>query len=57
VFRPDIEIEDTMNVVVTYENHATLSYSLNAFNAWEGYVIVFNGTRGRSSTASSSRFT
>jgi hypothetical protein len=25
----------------------TLSYSLNAFNAWEGYVVVFNGTKGR----------
>jgi len=47
VFRPDIEIEDTMNAVVTYEGGATLSYSLNAFNAWEGYVIVFNGTKGR----------
>lgn len=47
VFRSDIEIEDTMNVVVTYENHVTMSYSLNAFNAWEGYVIVFNGTKGR----------
>jgi len=47
VFRPDIEIEDTMNVIVTYDNHVTLSYSLNAFNAWEGYVIVFNGTKGR----------
>jgi predicted dehydrogenase len=47
VFRSDIEIEDTMNVVVTYEGNVTLSYSLNAFNAWEGYVIVFNGTKGR----------
>ncbi len=47
VFRPDIDIEDTMNVLVTYDNHVTLSYSLNAFNAWEGYTIVFNGTKGR----------
>jgi predicted dehydrogenase len=47
VFRPDIEIEDTMNVIVTYEGNTTLSYSLNAFNAWEGYFIVFNGTKGR----------
>jgi len=47
VFRPDIEIEDTMNVIVTYENNVTMSYSLNAFNAWEGYYIVFNGTKGR----------
>jgi predicted dehydrogenase len=47
VFRPDIEIEDTMNVIVTYDNRVTLAYSLNAFNAWEGYVVVFNGTNGR----------
>jgi predicted dehydrogenase len=47
VFRPDIDIEDTMNVVVTYDTNVTLSYSLNAFNAWEGYHIVFNGTAGR----------
>jgi predicted dehydrogenase len=47
VFRPDIEIEDTMNVIVGYDNRVTLSYSLNAFNAWEGYVAAFNGTKGR----------
>ena len=47
VFRPDIDIEDTMNVVVRYSTGATLSYSLNAFNAWEGYHIAFNGTQGR----------
>jgi predicted dehydrogenase len=47
VFRPDINIEDTMNVIVKYKTGATLSYSLNAFNAWEGYTIAFNGTRGR----------
>ena len=47
VFRPDISIEDTMNVIVKYKTGATLSYSLNAFNAYEGYVITFNGTRGR----------
>jgi predicted dehydrogenase len=47
VFRPDIDIEDTMNVLVGYDNGATLSYSLNAFNAWEGYTIAFNGTLGR----------
>jgi hypothetical protein len=47
VFRPDIEIEDTMNVIVGYDNRVTLSYSLNAFNAWEGYLVAFNGTRGR----------
>ena len=47
VFRPDIDIEDTMNVIVKYDNDVTLSYSLNAFNSWEGYYIVFNGTKGR----------
>ncbi|HEX6766500.1 MAG TPA: Gfo/Idh/MocA family oxidoreductase [Polyangiaceae bacterium] len=47
VFRPDIDIEDTMNVVVAYDSGATLSYSLNAFAAWEGYVVRFNGTKGR----------
>ncbi len=47
VFRPDIDIEDTMNVLVTYDNGVTLSYSLNAFNSWEGHTIIFNGTKGR----------
>ncbi|MDZ7336633.1 MAG: Gfo/Idh/MocA family oxidoreductase [candidate division KSB1 bacterium] len=47
VFRPDIDIEDTMNVLVKYDNNVTLCYSLNAFNSWEGYTIVFNGTKGR----------
>jgi hypothetical protein len=47
VFRPEIDIEDTMNVLVTYDNDVTLAYSLNAFNAWEGYTVIFNGTLGR----------
>ena len=47
VFRPEIDIEDTMNVVVDYDTGATLSYSLNAFAAWEGYTVRFNGTKGR----------
>jgi predicted dehydrogenase len=47
VWRPEIDIEDTMNVIVGYEGGATLSYSLNAFNAWEGYHVAFNGTKGR----------
>jgi hypothetical protein len=32
---------------VRYRSGATLSYSLNACNAWEGYQIAFNGTKGR----------
>jgi len=47
VFHPRIDIEDTMNVIVGYDDGTTLSYSLNAFNAWEGYQIAFNGTLGR----------
>lgn len=47
VFRPEIDIEDTMNVIAKYDTGATLTYSLNAFNSWEGYYIVFNGTKGR----------
>ncbi len=47
VFRPEINIEDTLNVMVSYDTGATLSYSLNAFNSWEGYMVAFNGTQGR----------
>lgn len=47
VFRPGIDIEDTMNAIVSYDSGASLSYSLNTFNAWEGYTVAFNGTRGR----------
>ena len=47
VWRPEIDIEDTMNVIVGYAGGATLTYSLNAFNAWEGYNLAFNGTKGR----------
>ncbi len=47
VFRPDIEIEDTVAATVTYQNGAQMSYSLNAFAAWEGYQVVFNGSLGR----------
>jgi hypothetical protein len=36
-----------MNVIVGYDTGATMSYSLNAFNAWEGYHVAFNGTKGR----------
>jgi predicted dehydrogenase len=47
VFRDDMDIEDTMSVSVRYDTGAILTYSLNAFNAWEGYMIAFNGTKGR----------
>ncbi len=47
VWRDEISIEDVMNVIVGYAGGATLTYSLNAFNAWEGYQVAFNGTKGR----------
>ena len=47
VFRPEIDIEDTLGALVSYDTGATLTYSLHAYNAWEGYTVAFNGTRGR----------
>jgi predicted dehydrogenase len=47
VWRPEIDIEDTMNVMVRYDTGAMLSYSLAAFDSWEGYRIALNGTKGR----------
>ncbi|MEM7117413.1 MAG: Gfo/Idh/MocA family oxidoreductase [Chloroflexota bacterium] len=47
VFSSQIDIEDVMNVLVTYANGVQMTYSLNAFMPWEGYTIVFNGTKGR----------
>ena len=47
VFSDRIDIEDTMNLTVRYQNKVTMSYSLNAFIPWEGYVITFNGMSGR----------
>ena len=47
VFSDQIDIEDTMVVTVDYQSGAKLSYSLNTFMPWEGYTVVFNGTKGR----------
>lgn len=47
VWRPEIDIEDTMNLLVRYDTGATLTYSLNAFCSWEGHQVAFNGTLGR----------
>ncbi len=56
VWRPEISIEDTIDVVVRYDTGTTLSYSLNAFNAWEGYHICVQRHEGTSpSIRSSSR--
>ncbi len=47
VFSQDMDIEDEMQAIVRYSNGATMSYSLHAFMPWEGYTVVFNGTKGR----------
>lgn len=47
VFGDGINIEDTLGVMVTYKNKAILNYSLNAYLPWEGYIVSFNGTKGR----------
>ena len=47
VFSDRIDIEDSMSVFVEYRNNVRLNYSLTAFAPWEGYIINFNGTKGR----------
>lgn len=47
VFSQEIDIEDNMNVIVDYRSGVKLSYSLNAFLPWEGYIVRFNGSAGR----------
>lgn len=47
VFGDGISAEDTMGVIVRYQNRAIMTYSLNAYLPWEGYNVVFNGTKGR----------
>ena len=47
VFGAEIDIEDTVHAIVNYHNGVSMSYSLHAFLPWEGYVVTFNGARGR----------
>lgn len=47
VFSDDISIEDTMGVLVKYDSGTILTYSLNAYMPWEGFNVVFNGSKGR----------
>ncbi|MCL1997360.1 MAG: Gfo/Idh/MocA family oxidoreductase [Turicibacter sp.] len=47
VFSDDVAIEDVMGVLVRYNQGAILSYSLNTYLPWEGFNVVFNGSKGR----------
>lgn len=47
VWREDINIYDTMSVVVKYENGVILNYTANTFLPYEGQAISINGHLGR----------
>ena len=47
VYRPDIDIYDTMSVMIRYERGAQMVYSLNAANPIEGFTLSFVGEYGR----------
>jgi len=47
VFGDGISIEDTMGVLVRYKNKAIMTYSLNCYMPWEGFIVNFNGSKGR----------
>jgi predicted dehydrogenase len=47
VFGDGISIEDTMGVMVSYRNGVVLTYSCIAYSPYEGYNVMFNGTKGR----------
>lgn len=47
VFSDEISIEDTLSAMVKYQNGTVLTYSLNAYLPWEGFVVSFNGSKGR----------
>ena len=46
VFAPDITIEDNLQVQARYANGVFMNYTLNAHSPWEGYEIIFFGTKG-----------
>ncbi|NLE45993.1 MAG: Gfo/Idh/MocA family oxidoreductase [Chloroflexi bacterium] len=47
VFGDGISIEDTMGLLVRYQNNAIMTYSLNAYMPWEGFRVAINGSKGR----------
>jgi len=47
VFGDDISIEDTMGAIIRYKNNTIMTYSLNCYMPWEGYVVNLNGSKGR----------
>ena len=47
VFREEIDAYDTVNMNILYENSVTMSYTLNAIAAYEGWSMKLNGSKGR----------
>ena len=47
VFGPEIDITDTVNSAITYENGIEASYSIIAYASYEGLDISIEGTKGR----------
>ena len=47
LWRQDINIYDTMSVVVKYENGVLLNYTANTYLPYEGQAISINGHQGR----------
>jgi predicted dehydrogenase len=47
VFSDRIDIWDSMSVAVRYRRGCLLNYMLHAYSPSEGYVVAFNGERGR----------
>jgi len=50
VFRPEIDIFDTMNVQVRYRRGTQLGYSLSTYSSSEGLKLSLTGTEGRIET-------
>lgn len=47
VFSPEINIEDTISAIIRYSGGTQMSYQLDAYLPREGFLMAFNGTRGR----------
>ncbi|GAA4730468.1 Gfo/Idh/MocA family protein [Phytohabitans rumicis] len=47
VFAPGVTIEDDMAVLAKYSTGATMTYHLTAYAPWEGYRVMFSGSKGR----------
>lgn len=47
VFSENINIEDTMSVIVRYPQDVQLTYGLTAATSFEGWQVAFNGSKGR----------